>query len=183
MQHAPTIDERFAHGDDSVLRAAYDEHGSLVYSLCRRSVGADLAHDITQEVFVAAWRRRSTFDPSRGSLGAWLTGITKHKIVDVVRRESRHRPERADAAPAALDESGTAEQIGLISDRMLLADALQTLPARCREVLDLAFVRDLTHQQISDTTGLPLGTVKSDVRRGLERLRRYLDATDGDDHE
>lgn len=180
MIEPDTIDDRFATGDESVLRAAYDAHGSLVYSLCRRAVGEDLAADITQEVFVAAWRRRATFDPVRGPLGAWLTGITRHKIIDVIRREARHRNDRLDSSSVLLDVSDPLEWIGDLTDRMLLTEALSTLPDRCRQVMQLAFAEDLTQQQIADSTGLPLGTVKSDVRRGLDRLRRYLEAPGGD---
>ncbi|NND74921.1 MAG: sigma-70 family RNA polymerase sigma factor [Ilumatobacter sp.] len=175
MTEPTTLDDAFARGGDSVLRAAYDEHGSFVYSLCRRTVGEDLAADITQEVFVAAWRQRASYDPARGSLGAWLTGITRHKIVDVLRREARHRNERLDSSNVLLDVSDPVEWVRQLGDRMLLADAMEALTERARAVIELAFVEDLTHEQIAASTGIPLGTVKSDVRRGLDRLRRHID--------
>ena len=172
----------FVHGDDTALRRAYDQHGSLVYSLCRRAVGAELANDITQEVFVTAWKRRAMFDPERGALGAWLTGITRNKIIDVVRREARHQHASTDGnedrnhVAASVSD---AEDIAVIGDRMLLVDALDHLSTRSQRVLRLAYIDDLTHQEIADHTGLPLGTIKSDIKRGLERLRRHLTVQEG----
>ena len=74
--------QSFASGEDTGLKMAYDEYGSLVYSLCRRSVDDATAADITQEVFIAAWRNRHRFDPERGGLAPWLTGICRNKIID-----------------------------------------------------------------------------------------------------
>ncbi len=180
MDEPDTIDQGFASGGADALRHAYDAHGSLVYSLCRRAVGGDLAADITQEVFIAAWRRRTSFDPDRGSLAAWLTGITRHKIIDVLRREARHRNDRIDSSSVLLDVSDPVDWVGALGDRMLLADALAALPERSRTVMHLAFGDGLTQQQIAESTGLPLGTVKSDMRRSLARLRRHLDHPDGE---
>ena len=76
-----SFDEAFARGEAD-LRAVYDAHSSLVYSLCRRALGAEAAKDATQEVFVSVWRKREQFDPSKGALGAWIVGIAKRRIID-----------------------------------------------------------------------------------------------------
>ncbi len=88
------LESSFVSGSDDALRSAYDAHGALVYTLCRRSLGADVAGDITQEVFASAWFARGQYDPSRGSLAGWLVGITRNKILDHLRAKSR-RPQLA----------------------------------------------------------------------------------------
>jgi RNA polymerase sigma-70 factor (ECF subfamily) len=169
-----SIEANFAGGDEAVLRGAYELHGSLVYSFCRRAVGAEQAKDVTQEVFLSAWRARDRFDPSRGPLAGWLIGIARNKVLDSLRRRQLHllsddeRPE-----PTGL----SASEVDGMADRMLLASALEELAPRARQVVELAYVHDLTHEQIAQQTSLPLGTVKSDIRRALLRLRRHLERT------
>lgn len=163
----------FASGDPDALRLAYDRHGSLVHTLCVRSVGRDRASDVTQEVFLAAWSSRERFDPARGSLGGWLVGIARFKAIGALRRD-----ERTPVPTEVLAEVVTASDIDALADQLLVQTALAELPMRMRAVLELAFFDDLTHEQIAGRTGLPIGTVKSDVRRGLQRLRRILEARD-----
>ncbi len=165
----------FLTGDDSALRAAYDAHGALIYTFCRRSVGTEFANDLTQEVFLSAWRARDRFSTDRGTLGGWLMGIAKNKVIDHHRKMGR----RVDEAGPPLDHHGSddPDNPSVLADKMLLASAMRELPDRTRQVLHLAFYEDLTHQQIADRTALPLGTVKSDIRRGLSRLRTYLETS------
>ena len=164
-----SLDEAFAAGTVD-LRVVYDEHSSLVYSLCRRALGAEAAKDATQEVFVSAWRKREQFDPGKGALGAWIVGITKRRIVDQIRSEGRHADRRADEIQ---DERSPSEDPppDRVVDRMFAAHLLASLPSRTREVIELVYVHDLTHREVADQTGLPIGTVKSDVRRGIMKIR------------
>ncbi len=157
--------------DEASLRSAYDAHGPLVYSFCRRTLGDERAKDVTQEVFVSAWRARHRFDPAKGSLAGWLMGITKNRLIDNVRAEKRHSDRRADDADRDIPVDPAVDRIG---DRMLVADALRILPDRSRRAIELAYIEGLTHQEIAEQTDLPLGTVKSDIRRGLIRLRDHL---------
>jgi RNA polymerase sigma factor (sigma-70 family) len=166
----------FSAGRADGLRMAYDRFGPLIYTLALRGIGhvAD-AEDITQQVFVAAWRGRAGFDPGRGTLGGWLVAIARNKIADVLR--SRHRDQRmlvqiASGAAVATSEAPP----DLLIDRLLLADELARLPEAQRLVMALAFYSDLTHEQIAITLRMPLGTVKSHIRRGLARLRSRLEA-------
>ena len=172
-----TPEAAFVRGDDDALRKAYDAHGSLIFTFCARSLGPERAGDVTQEVFLSAWRARDRFDPAKGNLAAWLTGIAKNRIIDAVRSEKRHSDRRA---PELAEDIGTAAtETDALGDRMLVADALRALPDRSREVLTLAFFEDLTHPQIAERTQIPLGTVKSDIRRGLARIRRHLEDQHG----
>lgn len=163
----------FARGDAD-LKQVYDAYGSLVYAICRRALGEAGAGEVTQDVFVSAWRKRQQFDPSRGSLAGWLVGIAKHRIVDHVRGERRHSDRRADALddPPAVQEA----DVERVADRVALGHALSGLPERPRQVITLAYLHGLTHQEIAARTGLPLGTIKSDIRRGLLTLRDHLES-------
>ena len=165
----------FARGDDDALRRAYDEHGRLIYTFCARSLGPERAHDVTQEVFLSAWKARDRFDPAKGNLAAWLTGIAKNRIIDAVRAEKRHSDRRAPESTDDMPDESETESLG---DRLLVADALRTLPERSRTILTLHYFEDLTHPQIAERTQLPLGTVKSDIRRGLARIRQHLEVHD-----
>lgn len=165
-----TLEERFVAGDEGALKEIFDLHGSLVLNICRRTVGAD-AEDVVQQVFVAAWKGRASFDPAKGSLPGWLTGIAKFKAVDHLRAKGR-RPQSADREVE--DAAINAADVGRVADRMLLTHALTKLPEERRRVVALAFFEDFTHQEISEHLAMPLGTVKSHVRRGLEALRQTL---------
>jgi RNA polymerase sigma-70 factor (ECF subfamily) len=171
----------FSEGRADGLRLAYDRFGALVYTLAVRSVGDEAdAQDITQQVFVAAWRSRGSFDPRRGTLGGWLVAIARNKIADALR--SRHRDQRITAQVASgVSLAPPAPTTDLVVDRLLLADELSRLPDAQRQVMVLAFYSDLTHDQIAATLRIPLGTVKSHIRRGLARLRSRLEA-DGAAH-
>lgn len=174
------LDRAFAAGEVD-LREVYEVHSPLVYSMCRRTLGPEAAKDATQEVFVNAWRKREQFDPTKGALGAWLVGITKRRIIDQLRSEGRHADRRADELDA--DRSTTGAPTGQpapdrVVDRMFAAQLLRNLPSRTREVIELVYVHDLTHQEVAERTGLPIGTVKSDVRRGIMKIRDEMEMSD-----
>jgi RNA polymerase sigma factor (sigma-70 family) len=140
------------------------------------------AEDVTQQVFVRAWRGRRTFDPARGTIGAWLQGIARRQVAERLAARSRDAVVESavvEAAGAGGWAGSAGERVAGVSDRVIeavvVADELNRLPAEQRRVVRLAFYHDLTHVQIAALTGLPLGTVKSHLRRGLERLRRRWD--------
>lgn len=162
--------EAFVAGDELGIKALYERYGGLVFTYCVRTVGRDAAADLTQEVFVASWKNRHQYDPEAGNLAAWLMGIARNKVKDELRRRSR-RPQIVTDEMPPLPAVDNADDIG---DRMLVASLLDELTPRARQNVELAFIEDLTHEQISEKTGTPLGTVKSDIRRSLDFLRRHL---------
>ncbi|GAA4609887.1 RNA polymerase sigma-70 factor (ECF subfamily) [Actinoplanes octamycinicus] len=164
--------ERLRAGDATALREAYDRHGAAVLYLAQRVLGnAADAEDVTQVTFVAAWAGRDGFDPQRGTLLAWLLGIARRKAVDRVRAAAREQ-RATGAAQAQPPAAPAAESPERVVDRLVVADELRRLPEDQRRTLELAFFDDLTHAQIAAVTGLPLGTVKSHLRRGMASLRR-----------
>lgn len=175
-----SLDHRFAAGEDAALREAFDLHGSLVVGMARKLVGAD-AEDVAQQVFLAAWKARHRFDADRGPLGAWLVGITRFKAIDHLRAKGRQLRTVDDEflERTGFNEPHEESLVTRLADRMVLTEALKTLPTDRREIVQMAFYDGLTHAEICERTGLPLGTVKSHVRRGLLTLRNYLE---GDEH-
>jgi RNA polymerase sigma factor (sigma-70 family) len=167
----------FALGDEQALAWAYERWAGQIHGMAVRAFGPGPdAEDVTQQVFVAAWTGRGGFRRDAGPLPAWLVGICRHKIADVwaTRARSRRVTEaatvEAQAAPASTPTFDTA-----VADRVLLLDELDRLGQPQRGIIELAFYEDLTHLQIAERTGIPLGTVKSHIRRTLERLRTRLE--------
>lgn len=167
-----------AAGDERALAWAYERWSSLVHGLAVRAVGASDAEDVTQQVFIAAWQSRGRFRPEAGSLPGWLVGITRHKIADTLSRRPRTAEIVTDplvVTASAASHPGAVEQEDDVAARLLLQDELARIGEPQRQIVELAFFDDLTHQQIAERTGLPLGTVKSHIRRTLLRLRARLE--------
>ncbi|MFD4025940.1 sigma-70 family RNA polymerase sigma factor [Streptomyces sp. NPDC058576] len=175
------IAKGFALGDESCLAAAYRRWGSLVYTVAGRALGdAEEAKDIAQQVFIGAWRGRAGFEPSKGTLLAWLMGITRYKIADALEQRSRRRRDLEAVSATAVEIPRLDDAVPqVIVDQLLVRDCLADLTPAQRRVLELAFFDDLTQIQIAERTGWPLGTVKTHARRGLIALRRRLEEVDG----
>jgi RNA polymerase sigma factor (sigma-70 family) len=172
---------RLRDGSRDALAEAYREWASLVHTLALRSLGNHHdAEDVTQQVFVAAWRSRHTLRPERGTVAGWLVGITRHTVADMHARRARQARDAAAVAAHAQPEEYAAPPDDQLAARLVLHDELGRLGEPRGTVVRMAFIEDLTHEQIAERLDLPLGTVKSHVRRGLTRLRTRLEEVNRD---
>ena len=170
----------FAAGVDGAMRRVWDRYGTLVHTFCLRSLSdRDAAADCTQETFISAWRSRDRFDSTRGSLPAWLLGIARHRVHDAYRAKAR-TPLSDGADDRPVGDGVVERESDELVERLLVADALATLAERPRRVVELAFYSGLSQREIAERTDQPLGTVKSDMRRALLRLRTVLERGDVD---
>ncbi len=160
----------------AALGALYDRYARLVYGLALAVLSSPPeAEDVTQEVFLALGTRRA-YDPGRGSLSAFLTTVTRSRAIDRLRRAGRRLrllESWHEAAPVAVGDDPV-ERLDLDERGRRVRAALAGLPERQRQVLELAYYRDLTQSQIAVELEAPLGTVKSWARQGLMGLRRNL---------
>jgi RNA polymerase sigma-70 factor (ECF subfamily) len=166
-----------AAGDARAVERLVDRYSPLVWSIVRRHVDHQTAEDIVQDVFLQVWKGAANFDPLKGSEATFITTIARRRLIDRGRRQSvrprqeglaEHLPQPdEEPAPDLQDEAGLARR------------ALAALRPQQRRVLELNLVEGKTHAEIAVATALPLGTVKSHARRGLDRLRLLLGESGG----
>jgi RNA polymerase sigma-70 factor, ECF subfamily len=167
--------------DERALETLFDRHGDYVYSVCLRMVGdVQLAEDLSQEVFLRLWRRPDLFDVSRGRFLTWLLSVARNRAID--ERRSRGRRFRFETPPSVnteevLEGAPTDEvrDVAVVSEeRVVVQKALATLPSEQRLVIQLAYFGGYTQQEIATGLHQPLGTVKTRIRLGLQKLRTLL---------
>ena len=166
-----------ALSDPATFDAFYTEALPVVYGYFLRRTGGSpaVAEDLTQETFLAAVRQIGKGTRVDAPM-PWLIGIARFKVLDAHRASPRVPIPVSDehlGTEPAVDDAGA----DVLSDQMLVAHALETLSPRARSVVELAFYSDLTQTQIAERLALPLGTVKSDMRRALQRLRAHLETS------
>jgi RNA polymerase sigma-70 factor (ECF subfamily) len=167
--------KRIARGDERAVAACIDEFGNLIWALARRlsRTRAD-AEDAVQEIFTDLWRSAGRFDPAQGSEKVFITTIARRRLIDRMRR-SAHQPggdpiETLDAVGWA--EPGTRGEVCAEAEHA--ARAIASLRPEQQKVLELAILQGLTHSEIAALTGMPLGTVKTNMRRGLIQVRELM---------
>ncbi len=170
-----------AAGDLGSLEALYDRYGALVFSVgVRVLLDRQLAEDVTQEVFLRLWRRPWAYNPDRGRFVSWLMSVSRNRAIDERRRLSRRavvEEMHDEAIPEFPDVSGFMDPLTeavLADQRREVRIALDQLPEAQREVLELAYFAGLTQTEIAARTGDALGTVKTRVRLGMQKLRALL---------
>jgi RNA polymerase sigma factor (sigma-70 family) len=171
------VARRFRDGDEQALALAYERWGGQLHGMAVRAFGPGPdAEDVTQQTFIAAWTGRHGYSAGSGPLPAWLVGICRHKIADVWAKRDRQRRQSEAVAADVASRPGSSDDVDTrVADRVLLLGELDRIGQPQRGIIELAFFEDLTHAQIAARTGIPLGTVKSHIRRTLERLRTRLE--------
>jgi RNA polymerase sigma-70 factor (ECF subfamily) len=184
--HGPATDSELAAqvavGSAEALEVLYTRYGRLVLSFTTRMVGdRESGEELVQEVFVRVWRQAGAYSPERGTFVTWLLSIAHNLAIDMLRKRQR-RPQRADAADPVLlleqvaDSSPSLEHYAELSHlRDRIGEALRILPDSQRRAIELAYVRGLTQREIAEETGDPLGTVKTRMRLGMQKLREHLE--------
>lgn len=170
-----------SHARSEALSALYDRYSRLVYSVALNVVGdGATAEEITQDVFFRIWEKASSYRAEQARVSTWLTSITRYRAIDVLRQRAV-RPERdsvgwddlpLSAEPAAPDDPE--ETTALRQSQQRVRVALSTLPADQRHALALAYFRGLSHSEIAEQLGEPLGTIKTRIRLGMQKLRELL---------
>ena len=162
--------------DEAAVEALYARYSGPLYSLAYQVTGAErFAQDVVQETFVALWRDAARFDPAKGAVSPWLFSLARHKAIDLVRREANVRKRTADVdleLEMADDDVDQEAWQHLRRDRV--REAIELLTPAQREALELAFFSGLTHVEVSERLGIPLGTAKTRIRSALLRLRDLL---------
>lgn len=176
---ADSLLKRVANGDGGAIKEVMDQFGGLVWSLARRSCynPAD-AEDATQEIFLDIWKSASRYDASKGSETLFVAMIARRRLIDRIRRQGRE-PYMEDIDEPGFEFASSTEPDGeTITEAALAAKAVATLKPAQQRVLELGLLQGLSHSEIADVTGMPLGTVKTQMRRGLIRVRELMQVGD-----
>jgi len=158
--------------------ALYENYGKAVYSLAYRVLqNATLAEEVSQDTFLKVWRHSTDWDAEKGKLRNWLLTITHYTAIDRVRRERRQPTLHPDSIEDTDETMLTARNESLWQEGAALRMVLEQIPKEQAKLIELAFFQGMTHSDIASMTQLPLGTVKTRLRTGLQRLRElWLDS-------
>jgi RNA polymerase sigma factor (sigma-70 family) len=174
---SPSPLERVASGDAAAVQDCLSAYEGLVAAIARRFLrSAADTEDAVQDIFIELWQKASRFDPARGSPEAFVSTMARRRVIDRIRRQTR-RPE-SEAIPETLvaDTEELSEQLHRQEEAAKALAGLERLSVPQQQTIQLTVLEGHSHASAAEATGLPLGTVKSHVRRGLLRLREMLDA-------
>ena len=163
---------RMHSGDQTAMSALFDRYGTLVYSVALRVLkDPNEAEDVMQEIFVQVWKNPGAFVSGKGSLAGWLAVVARNRSIDVLRRRRPAEPVELFALPAATNLARETERDSLLGK---IRGVMASLPEEQRRPVELAFFEGLSHSEISEKTGDPLGTVKTRIRMALTTIRKAL---------
>ena len=161
-------------GDAEAFAALYDRHSRAAYSLAYRMMGErQAAEDLAQDAFIKVWRAAGSYRAQRGSVRTWILSIVHNRGVDQLRSQASRRrtQERVEASAPRSQPSEAFSEAWRNSQRDRVREALQTLPQEQSKILELSYLSGYTHMEIAGLLNVPLGTVKSRMRLGLQKLR------------
>jgi RNA polymerase sigma-70 factor, ECF subfamily len=169
-----TLLERVRSGDQGAMAEIFDRYGTAVYSVALRILkDSGQAEDVAQEIFLQVWRRPEQFVEGRGSLGGWLVVLARNRAIDVLRRK-KPSDSIEDAILASPGDLASDVERAALTEKV--RNALKSLPPEQKLSMELAFFEGLSHSEIAEKTGDPLGTVKTRIRLALITLRKVFHA-------
>ena len=166
-----------AAGDEQALHALYEQTHRIVFTLTMRIIGnRETAEELTLDVFHDVWRRASAYDPASGSVIGWMMNQARSRAIDRLRFEQRKKrvPDHADTSVTIAPSSSPHDVLDARDQGRVLRDALQVLTNDERQAIETAFFSELTYREVAAKFNQPLGTVKTRIRSGLEKLRQVL---------
>jgi len=166
-----------AAGDEQALHALYEQTHRIVFTLTMRITGnRETAEELTLDVFHDVWRRASAYDPASGSVIGWMMNQARSRAIDRLRFEQRKKrvPDHADTSVTIAPSSSPHDVLDARDQGRVLRDALQVLTNDERQAIETAFFSELTYREVAAKFNQPLGTVKTRIRSGLEKLRQVL---------
>src|SRR5262245_16853841 len=180
--HGPSDEEpmcQVAGGTAEARGLLHRRFARLILGVAEHTLDRAAAEDLVQEIFLEVWRNAERFDPERGTVRSWVLQIAHFRLLNELRRRSRQPELMPDPEGLLLERlpssgPGPADAVAAQDRRHVLSAALARLPEAQREALGLAFVDDLTHERVAEELGLPLGTTKTRIRAGLQKLRAAL---------
>jgi len=173
---AAALTSRLVAGDAGALAEVYRQTSPLVFTIALRTLGSQAdSEDVTERVYLQAWRTRGAYDPTRRSVRAWLVGMTRQIVADTMAERSRlQRLEQRIGEVDQVEQESEDAIAERVADAVVVADGLSRLDDPRRQVVEMSFFDGLTHTQISEALGIPFATVTSHLKRGLAQLRRQL---------
>lgn len=172
---AHTILTKIAAGDRTAVEECLNRYGGLVWSIARKMLrNSDEAEDAVQEIFVDVWKNAGRFDETKASEATFIAMIARRRLIDKIRHSARRIS--ADSLDDVLLEPFTRadKDVQTAIEAQQAAEAMRNLRPEQQQVLRLSIIQGMSHQEIADATGLPLGTVKTHARRGILQVREFL---------
>ncbi len=164
--------ERIKRQDQNALRDLHERYHRLLYNMAAHVLGdAAAAEEVIQDVLFQVWRWPERWNPDKGRLTSWLLSVTRYTAIDRLRRERRQPPLHPHSLDMLANRLARSVDSDPRDDGRLLRRLIRTLPQDQRQLIHLAFFRGMTHSEIAEHLGLPLGTVKSRIRLGMQKLR------------
>ncbi|MEX2235937.1 MAG: sigma-70 family RNA polymerase sigma factor [Dehalococcoidia bacterium] len=193
MDYAAASDDELMNGmrdrDITAFETLYKRYADLVFSACLRVLSDPaMAEDMAQEIFIRVWRKPESFDPERGKFVTWLLSVSRNRAVDEIRSRGRRRKHElgnvvdVEERPSGKERDDPLFNAQLADERETILKALATLPLEQRQAIEFAYFKGLTQQEIASGLNQPLGTIKTRIRLGMQKLKKYmqeLEATRG----
>jgi RNA polymerase sigma-70 factor (ECF subfamily) len=162
--------------DNQAFSTLYDNYAGALYSVIKQIItdNAELAGDVLQEVFINIYRKIDTYDQTKGRLFTWMLNIARNASIDALRSKSYQNSQKNQSLPDNVYKGASDQSIQLNIDNIGLKKVLEKLRPEHRVLIELAYFKGFTHEEIAEMMSMPLGTVKTRIRNALSQLREYL---------